>query len=226
MEPSSSRDFDIPFKKTFKRRYIGFLTFALNYRLHGFNVAGYHFVNIFAHICSALLLYFFIILTFRTPYLRNSAIKDYERHIALFTALLFACHPLQTQAVTYIWQRVTSLCTMFYLLSMVAYIKWRLYTQESVTSGDPPRREVRSQKSGERIQHISEKTNSFFSLKSVFWYLCSVICAVLAMKTKEIAFMLPVMLTLYEMSSSLKGKMKKRALISHPLYYDHADYSA
>jgi hypothetical protein len=129
-QPSSARDFRDTFEyHTFKQRYIGYLTFALNYRLHGLNVTGYHFVNIFIHICASLLLYFFIMLTFKTPALHNSAIRNYAGHIALFTALLFACHPLQTQAVTYIWQRVTSLSTMLYLLSLVAYIKWRLLSQ-------------------------------------------------------------------------------------------------
>ncbi len=103
IQPSSG-DLNFPYMNTIKSRYIGFLTFALNYKLHGLNVAGYHFVNLSVHICTALLLYYFIMLTFKTPSLGNSAIKDYAGHIALFTALLFACHPLQTQAVTYIWQ--------------------------------------------------------------------------------------------------------------------------
>jgi tetratricopeptide (TPR) repeat protein len=49
----------------------------------------------------------------------------------------------------------------------------------------------------------------------VFWYLGSVICAVLAMKTKEIAFMIPVMLTLYEFIF-FRGKIKKRVLYLIP----------
>ncbi|MBI2982134.1 MAG: tetratricopeptide repeat protein [Deltaproteobacteria bacterium] len=46
--------------------------------------------------------------------------------IALFTVLLFIAHPIQTQAVTYIVQRYASLATLFYLLSVVCYLKWRL----------------------------------------------------------------------------------------------------
>jgi tetratricopeptide (TPR) repeat protein len=46
--------------------------------------------------------------------------------IALFAALLFVAHPIQTQAITYIVQRYASLATLFYLLSIVAYIKGRL----------------------------------------------------------------------------------------------------
>jgi hypothetical protein len=191
----SSEDIHIPFESTFKRRYTGFLTFAINYRLDGLNVAGYHYVNLFIHICSSLLVYFFIIFTFQTPYLRDSAIRQYERHIALFAALLFACHPLQTQAVTYIWQRITSLCAMFYLLSLVTYIKWRHTDQLTVD---------RSQMTGNR------KQGGRWLL-----YALSIISAVLAMKTKEIAFMLPVMLIVYEVIF-LTGKMKKRILYLIP----------
>jgi tetratricopeptide (TPR) repeat protein len=184
-EPSYASDFRDHFEyKTFKRRYIGYFTFALNYKFHGLHVTGYHILNLLIHICTSLLLYFFIMLTFKTPSLRNSAIRDYARYIALFTALLFACHSLQTQAVTYIWQRVTSLCTMFYLLSLVAYIKWRL-TREGTC------------------------------LKTIPLYLISLISAILAMKTKEIAFMLPVMLVLYEMIF-FEGNMKKRFLYLIP----------
>jgi len=51
--------------------------------------------------------------------------------IALATALLFVAHPIQTQAVTYIVQRFASLVTLFYLLTVVCYLKWRLASQEA-----------------------------------------------------------------------------------------------
>ncbi|NIQ78870.1 MAG: tetratricopeptide repeat protein, partial [Anaerolineae bacterium] len=154
---------------TFRQRYIGYLTFALNYRLHGLNVAGYHLVNLFIHISTALLLYLIVTLTFQTPLLRASPVRDYAPHIAVFTALLFACHPLQTQAVTYIWQRVTSLAAMLYLLSLTAYVRWRL-SASLRTAG----------------------------AKALPWYVLALLSAVLAMKTKETAFMLPLTLAMYE----------------------------
>jgi hypothetical protein len=111
---------------TFRSRYIGYLTFALNYRLHGLDVRGYHILNLLIHISTAVLVYFLIILTFQTPFLRESQMRESCRYIALFASLLFACHPVQTEAVTYIWQRVASLAAMFYVLSIVMYIKARL----------------------------------------------------------------------------------------------------
>jgi tetratricopeptide (TPR) repeat protein len=210
VQPSSSSDFSVKFKqKTFSRRYIGYLSFALNYRLHGLNVIGYHIVNLFVHICTSVLFYFFIVLTFKTPFLSNSAIRQHERHIALFAALLCACHPLQTQAVTYIWQRVTSLCTMFYLLSVVSYIKWRLLTQEGQRGKGATGQRDRGTEAEAGRHHRGT------GVKTTLLYLISLICTVLAMKTKEIAFMLPVMLTLYEMIF-FKGNMKKRVLYLIP----------
>jgi tetratricopeptide (TPR) repeat protein len=198
IQPSSSRVFSPEFKyKTFSRRYLSYLSFALNYRLHGLKVAGYHIFNLSVHIITSLLLYFFIILTFKTPYLRNSAIRDYAKHIALFSALLFACHPLQTEAVTYIWQRVTSLCTMFYLFSLVAYIKWRLLLQSD--------------------EGVKDKEKKAFIAAPAPFYLLSLVSTVLTMKTKEIAFMLPVVLILYEMIF-FKGNIKKRILYLIPFF--------
>src|SRR5208283_1448049 len=53
-------------------------------------------------------------------------IHDSRPLIAFFSAAIFAVHPLQTEAVTYVFQRLASLVTFFYLLSLVAYIKARL----------------------------------------------------------------------------------------------------
>jgi hypothetical protein len=187
-EPSKAEIFTGHFEyPTFKRRYIGYLTFALNYRLHGLNVSGYHLVNLFIHISTALLLYLLVILSFQTPFLRSSSLKDYAPHIALFSALLFACHPLQTQAVTYIWQRVTSLASLLLLLSLTAYVRWRL--SQSASAG----------------------------IKALPWYLLCLLSAVLAMKTKEIAFMLPLTIALYEFFF-FQGPIARRTLFLVPLF--------
>ena len=169
---------------TFKSRYIGYLTFGLNYKIHGLDVTGYHIVNLLIHISTALLLYWLVILSFRTPFLARSNIRDYSRHIAFFSALLFVSHPIQTEAVTYIWQRVSSLTTMFYLLSLTLYIRGRL----------------------------SDNGNNYLL------YFLSIISAIFAMKTKQTALTLPVMIALYEFMF-LEGKMKKRILYLLPFLF-------
>ncbi len=110
----------------FINRYVGYLTFALNYRIHGFSVAGYHAVNIAIHIANAILVYVLVLLIFRTPFMAASHVRDRSRQIALFSSLLFAAHPLQTEAVTYVYQRLASLVAFFYLLSLTAYIRSRI----------------------------------------------------------------------------------------------------
>ncbi|MBI5203389.1 MAG: tetratricopeptide repeat protein [Nitrospirae bacterium] len=188
-------------------RWFGFLTFALNYHFGGLNVTGYHIVNLIVHIINALLVYWLVILSFKalqsipaviargqsprsnpvksrnsdteiaTPSARN------DKYIAFFSALLFASHPIQTQAVTYIVQRFTSLATMFYLLSLAGYIRSRLSTLPTTR----------------------------YTL-----YAVSLFSAILAMKTKEISFTLPIIIVLYEFMF-FEGKFKKRLLYLIPL---------
>ncbi len=94
-------------------RYVPFLTFALNYYFHRLDVAGYHVLNIFFHILTSLLVLWFVRLLLSSPKLKEGNISKQKNTIALLTALLFAAHPLQTQAITYLCQRFTVMATMF-----------------------------------------------------------------------------------------------------------------
>jgi protein O-mannosyl-transferase len=217
------------------RRFIGYLTFALNYHFGGLDVFGYHLVNLAVHIVTAVLLYFFVILTFRTQERRGAggegqeedkegqgygdsgfAMRDPRSLIALFSALLFVSHPVQTQAVTYIVQRFTSLAAMFYLLSVVMYVKGRLVTEKVRGDGRWARGEGQEGKStgqgamGKRAVPIAHHLLplTFFSL--------SFLSAVLAMMTKEISFTLPIVIVLYEFIF-FKTSFRKKLLFLGPL---------
>ncbi len=65
--------------KGYLPRAVGFFTFALNYYFGGLNVTGYHIVNLIIHITNAILVYFLVILTFKTPYFRESASQRSRR---------------------------------------------------------------------------------------------------------------------------------------------------
>jgi hypothetical protein len=106
-------------------RVFSSFTFALNYYFGEFNVFGYHLVNFLIHVASGIFLYWFLMLTFRLPLLREKY-ESISYKAALFAALIFICHPIQTQSVTYIIQRMASMAGMFYLLSMILYVKGRL----------------------------------------------------------------------------------------------------
>ena len=175
----------------FRMRTVGYFTFALNYWLNGQDVAGYHIFNLFIHLMNGLLLYRFMVLSFRTPALVDTPLNGSSKTLALFVALLFVAHPVQTQAVTYIVQRLASLATLFYLLSFVAYVEWRL-------------------------SRGLEQAGRSSQLTAWIFYALSIIAAALAMKTKEIAFTLPVMIALYELLF-MNGNVMKRAIFLVPL---------
>ncbi len=104
---------------TVNLRPFSLFTFALNYQLHGINVFGFHVTNIVIHLCSVILVYLLTIQLFSITNIRASRIS------LLLPAMIFALHPMQTQAVTYIVQRMTSLSVLFYLGALVAYLQLR-----------------------------------------------------------------------------------------------------
>ncbi len=110
----------------FNTRFITGLSFAMNYSLGQMNVVGYHLVNICIHIFNSFLIYLLVILTGKTPKMNHTLPQSEINLLAFFSALIFATHPIQTQAVTYITQRASSLAALFYLVSLVFYIKSRL----------------------------------------------------------------------------------------------------
>ena len=98
------------------------LTFALNYACHGLDVRGYHAVNIAIHLAAALTLFGLV-----RRALRRCTIAPHggvgPDNAALIVALLWAVHPMQTEAVTYLVQRAESLMALFYLLTLYAFVR-------------------------------------------------------------------------------------------------------
>jgi tetratricopeptide (TPR) repeat protein len=91
------------------------LTYTLNWT-SGLGLFGFHLVNVTLHAANAILL-FRIAQEIGGPSLSVSA--------ALLAALLFAVHPVQTEAVTYISGRSVSLMAFFYLGSLLAWLRGR-----------------------------------------------------------------------------------------------------
>jgi tetratricopeptide (TPR) repeat protein len=116
-------------KKSAKTRPVGNVTFALNYYFHQYNVEGYHLFNIIIHILAGIFLFIFIQTTLNLPSLKTEV--DHASMVAFFAALLWLVHPVQTQSVTYIVQRLNSLAALFYVLAFWLYVKGRLAKQRS-----------------------------------------------------------------------------------------------
>ena len=107
-------------------RPLSYFTLALNKKVCGEEVFGYHFFNLFVHLITSILVYFLSILFIKQTFIRHEKLRRNPNLVALFIALVFLSHPLQTQAVTYVVQRMTSLAALFYLASVFFYLKARL----------------------------------------------------------------------------------------------------
>lgn len=95
---------------TLRPRFVGYLTFDLNHTLHGDHVWGYHAVNLAIHAAAAGCVH---VLTRR--FMRPAT-------AGLATAI-FVLHPMQTQSVTYLYQRFEALMAMFLLAGLVCLVR-------------------------------------------------------------------------------------------------------
>ncbi len=113
---------DDPGGLTTSGRPLAAFTFALNHRLHGNAVLGYHVTNFAIHAAAGLFLFGFV----RRTLLLRSMTNRYGGDSLIFALLVAACwllHPLQTESVTYIVQRVESLAGLFYLATLYAFVR-------------------------------------------------------------------------------------------------------
>ena len=97
-----------------QRRHIGRLTLWLNYKLGGLEPFGYHVVNLLIHLSVGLLLFDLVRRTLRLPGI-DLRLQKSSGPLAFAIALLWLVHPLQTESVTYVIQRLESLVSLFYL---------------------------------------------------------------------------------------------------------------
>jgi protein O-mannosyl-transferase len=103
-----------------RARGIPAFTLALNYRLGGFDLWGFHLVNVLVHLANGLLVYALVLRTLRLPGLRERYGRAAEV-LAALVALVFVAHPLQVMAVSYIVQRAESIAAFFYLSTLLLF---------------------------------------------------------------------------------------------------------
>ncbi len=121
------------------------LSFAVNYQISGLEPWSYHAGNTLIHIVNALLLMLILIRVFNLPTVRGlfdaklnqGAVADeiarhwhvngggniWADHTAGAIALLWAVHPLISEAVVYTVQRTELLVSFFYLLTIYAALR-------------------------------------------------------------------------------------------------------
>jgi protein O-mannosyl-transferase len=111
---------------------VTWLTFSLDHAVWRMNPFGYHLTNVLLHAANAVLLYALArgLLRRALPAAGTGAIVLG----AMVSALFFALHPLRVESVAWITERRDSLSTLFYLITMLAYVK------ACETEGTPRRR--------------------------------------------------------------------------------------
>jgi hypothetical protein len=88
-------------------------TYNLQYAMHGENGAPFHILNILLHALVCLVLMKFILLVFKDPILMT------------VSGVLFALHPIHTEAVCGIVGRAELLAGLFILTAGISYHHWR-----------------------------------------------------------------------------------------------------
>jgi len=143
------------------------VSLALNYAISGNSVWSYHFFNVLIHIVAALALFG---LARRALAGGRAGWSGREAFFcALAAAGIWALHPLQTEAVTYVVQRAESLASMWYLLVLYCFAR-----------------------SAPAMETGGRKT------KTHFWLAASVLCCALGMATKEVMVSAPALVLLYD----------------------------
>ncbi|MDO8311720.1 MAG: hypothetical protein Q7T25_07255 [Sideroxyarcus sp.] len=91
-------------------------SYTLNWTM-GTGVAGFHLTNLLIHLANAYLVY-----RLAQEFMQQQWQQEQLRQVPLFAALLFAVHPIHTEAVSYICGRSTSLMALFYLAGLLCYV--------------------------------------------------------------------------------------------------------
>jgi Flp pilus assembly protein TadD len=101
------------------------LSLAINYHFGRLSPTGYHVVNVAIHFLSALLVWAIVRRSLGLPYFAGR-FDDSATWLALAVAMLWALHPLVTEAVAYTTQRSELLVSLFYLATVYCSLRYWL----------------------------------------------------------------------------------------------------
>lgn len=140
-------------------------SFWLEWRLWSTNTIGYHLTNLILHVVDALLIWL--------------VLKRLSVPWPWLAALLFAVHPVNVESVAWISQRKNLLALLFFLLSILSWLKAQTRTDLAAAGK-------------KKIRQPSPLYSTIFNR----WYALSLLGFLLAMLSKGSVAILPVILLL------------------------------
>jgi len=106
------------------------ISHVIDYAIWGLNPLGHHLSGIVLHAINAFLVVSVVVLlleAWRTTLMRRGLSEGLDRRMILaaagVTGVLFALHPLQVEPAVWISGRTDLICALFYLLSVIAYVR-------------------------------------------------------------------------------------------------------
>ena len=173
-----------PFHIPTSARPLSNLSFALNYAVSGVRPFGYHLTSVVLHFCTAMLLWAIVRRTLLLPYFqgRFEMTADW---LAATVALIWALHPLQTEAVMYATQRTEILMAFFYLATL--YCCLRYWSKD------------RSAESNDALRLGAKSASDDRSASKRWIWLCfAVLSCIAGTLSKEVMVSAPVIVLLFE----------------------------
>ncbi len=102
-------------------------TYFIDYAFYGIKPWGYHLTNVLLHAMNGILLYIFLTLFIHPSQSSSFNLKSFNLQSSIFNlqlliSLLFATHPVLTEAVNAISFREDGLCFLFFISALILYI--------------------------------------------------------------------------------------------------------
>jgi tetratricopeptide (TPR) repeat protein len=107
-------------------RFIPMLSFAVDHLLGQGSIARFHLTNIIIHLLATLAAYLLLLGLTGTEIAKKHLVLLTPASFSLIVAAGWALHPVQTNAVTYLVQRMASLAALFYFTSLAGYVWARI----------------------------------------------------------------------------------------------------
>ncbi len=164
-------------------------SYAIDYWIWGLNAFGFHLTNVIIHIICCLLLFkIFSVLFWR---------YKYRYLLSLLTTMVFAVHPIHTEAVSWVSGRTDSMVTLFFFGSFLSYLEFTK-EQEYIKA--------------KNTLHNIKNRNYYYLFLSLLFYAAGLL-------TKEMIVTMPVIIILYDFIYRKKNlQYLKENLLTYSLF--------